>query len=469
MYPDVDHNIHQSFHLLIPTPIYILPLPSHNSLATSLYPTSTIFPSIPPEEKSTKTIIVPLPSATAIMANGCGLPWMRVLEEYPEILAMFLSLMQLFSLSSQAGATSTLTAVAVMVSWIPSTLVFLLILLLLAFLSVFLFLFLDDWQSDPRHRLPYPKPIRHCQDTSSVQGIWTVNSIGRLGNQMGEYATLYALAKMNGHQACILPEMHQHLGSLFHITLPVLHKDMVKRIPWRNYQLHDWMSEEYRHIQGKYVQLTGYPCSWTFYHHLRDEILWQFSFRNHVRDEANQYLARLRGQRRNVTYVGIHVRRGDYVQLMRTTWKGVVADRAYLEKAMGYFRAKYEEPVFVVTSNGMDWCRKNIDASRGDVYFAGDGKELFPGRDFALLAHCNHTIMTIGTFGIWAAYLAKGETIYLANYTLPDSPFLQIFKPSAAFLPEWIGISADLSPLLSLETDPPKPGQQDTDPKQSIN
>ncbi|KAH1181184.1 hypothetical protein KIL84_002118 [Mauremys mutica] len=209
------------------------------------------------------------------------------------------------------------------------------------------------------------------------------------------------------------------------------------------------MSEEYRHIEGKYVRLTGYPCSWTFYHHLRQEILQEFSFHDHVKEEANRYLAGLRGQRRNVTYVGVHVRRGDYVRVMPQVWKGVVADKAYLEKAMGYFRAKYQEPVFVVTSNGMEWCQENIDASRGDVYFSGDGKESSLGRDFAFLAHCNHTIMTIGTFGIWAGYLAEGETIYLANYTLPDSRFLRVFKPLAAFLPEWFGVDADLSTLLN--------------------
>ncbi|EMP42229.1 Galactoside 2-alpha-L-fucosyltransferase 2 [Chelonia mydas] len=181
----------------------------------------------------------------------------------------------------------------------------------------------------------------------------------------------------------------------------------------------------------------------------RDGYNLYFSETRNIPEEANRYLAGLRGQRRNVTYVGVHVRRGDYVQVMGERWKGWVADKAYLEKAMGYFRAKYQEPVFVVTSNGMEWCRENIDASWGDVYFSGDGKESSPGRDFALLAHCNHTIMTIGTFGIWAGYLAGGETIYLANYTLPDSPFLEIFKPAAAFLPEWIGIDADLSPLRS--------------------
>ncbi|XP_065427100.1 galactoside alpha-(1,2)-fucosyltransferase 2-like isoform X2 [Chrysemys picta bellii] len=347
--------------------------------------------------------------------------------------------------------SSLLGAMTAPDSWVPFRLVLQLSLYLLAIMTFSIFLHLSSRfpTARQRHTTKGSPAMPPTTTPPTERGMWTVNSAGRLGNHMGEYATLYALAKMNGRQAYILPEMHQQLAPHFRITLPMVSSDVVQSVPWRNYELHDWMSEEYRHIEGKYVRLTGYPCSWTFYHHLRQEILQQFSFHDHVKEEANQYLAGLRGQRRKVTYVGVHVRRGDYVWVMPQVWKGVVADKAYLEKAMGYFRAKYQEPVFVVTSNGMEWCRENIDASRGDVYFSGDGKESSPGKDFALLAHCNHTIMTIGTFGIWAGYLVGGETIYLANYTLPDSPFLKLFKPAAAFLPEWIGIDADLSPLRS--------------------
>ncbi|XP_044112886.1 galactoside alpha-(1,2)-fucosyltransferase 2 [Neovison vison] len=281
------------------------------------------------------------------------------------------------------------------------------------------------------------------------RGMWTINAIGRLGNQMGEYATLYALAKMNGRPAFIPAEMHSTLAPIFRISLPVLHGSTAGRIPWQNYHLNDWMEERYRHIPGEYVRLTGYPCSWTFYHHLRDEILQEFTLHDHVREDAQKFLRGLQvNGRQPSTFVGVHVRRGDYVHVMPQVWKGVVADRRYLEQALAWFRARYDSPVFVVSSNGMTWCRENIDASRGDVVFAGNGIESSPAKDFALLTQCNHTIMTIGTFGIWAAYLAGGETIYLANYTLPDSPFLKLFKPEAAFLPEWIGIEADLSPLL---------------------
>lgn len=281
--------------------------------------------------------------------------------------------------------------------------------------------------------------------TPQLDGMWTINAIGRLGNQMGQYATLYALAKANGRPAFIPEHMHSTLAPLFRISLPVLHSATAHSITWRNYHLDDWMQERYRHIQDRYVRLTGYPCSWTFYHHLRPEILREFSLHEHVRRQAQAFLGELRVQgSRPRTFVGVHVRRGDYVHVMPRVWKGVVADRGYLQQALDWFRARYPAPVFVVTSNGMAWCRENMDTSRGDVVFAGNGLEGSPGRDFALLTQCNHTVMTIGTFGIWAAYLAGGDTVYLANYTLPDSPFLKLFKPEAAFLPEWVGIAAKL-------------------------
>ncbi|XP_043292305.1 galactoside 2-alpha-L-fucosyltransferase SEC1 isoform X1 [Cervus canadensis] len=276
-------------------------------------------------------------------------------------------------------------------------------------------------------------------------GVFTINAIGRLGNQMGEYATLYALAKMNGRAAFIPPQMHSTLAPIFRITLPVLHDATARSIPWENYHLNDWMEEQYRHIPGEYVRLTGYPCSWTFYHHLRAEILQEFTLHAHVREEAQNFLRGLRvNGSRPSTYVGVHVRRGDYVHVMPNVWKGVVADRRYLEQALDWFRARHRSPLFVITSDDMAWCRRNINSSHQDVVFAGNGRQGSPARDFALLTQCNHTVITVGTFGIWAAYLTGGNTVYLANFTLPGSRFHMVFKPQAAFLPEWVGIAANL-------------------------
>ncbi|XP_006898807.1 PREDICTED: galactoside 2-alpha-L-fucosyltransferase 1 [Elephantulus edwardii] len=289
----------------------------------------------------------------------------------------------------------------------------------------------------------------------SPSGTWTFQPDGRLGNQMGQYATLLALAQLNGRRAYIQQAMHATLAPVFRITLPVLEPKTDERTPWQSLQLHDWMSEEYAHLDDAYLKLSGFPCSWTFFHHIREQIRSEFTLHPHLQREAQELLRPLRlgeAGARPRTFVGVHVRRGDYLEVMPNRWKGVVGDRAYLQQAMDWFRERHEAPIFVVVSNGMAWCRDNIDTSRGDVVFAGDGQETSPARDFALLTQCNHTIMTIGTFGFWAAYLAGGDTVYLANFTLPDSSFLEIFKPEAAFLPEWVGIPADLSPLQEVKT-----------------
>ncbi|XP_075184237.1 galactoside alpha-(1,2)-fucosyltransferase 2-like [Anomaloglossus baeobatrachus] len=285
--------------------------------------------------------------------------------------------------------------------------------------------------------------------SQSGNSVWLIESGGRLGSQMGKYATLYPLAKINGHQPYILPKMHDMLSPLFRIKLPVLPLEVANRMKWKRYLLKNWMLPEYRNISDEHVRFLGTPWSWTFYHHIRDEILREFTFHDYLIEEANEYLAKVRGDRKNVTFIGVHVRRADYVKVMPRDRKGVVADKGYMDKAMAYYRNKYSHPLFVVTSNGMPWCKENINASFGDVHFAGDGKESSPAHDFAVLAHCNHTIMTIGSFGFWPSYMAGGETIYLTNFTLPDSPMMTFFKYEAIYLPEWIGIPTDLSPLIA--------------------
>ncbi|XP_069804059.1 galactoside alpha-(1,2)-fucosyltransferase 2-like [Dendropsophus ebraccatus] len=301
----------------------------------------------------------------------------------------------------------------------------------------------------PSHQYQVQKKTTNQEPT----GMWTIDPIGRLGNLMGEYATLYALAKLNGRRASVMSDMHWSLSRVFKITLPIMNHRDFTHTDWIKVPLHDWMSPEYRYIGHEYVRLTGYPCSWTFYEEVKDKILQEFTFHDHIKQEANNYLSRLQQGRDNVTFVGVHVRRGDYLTIMPEVWKGVLANKQYLQTAMDYFRKKYQNPLFIVTSNGMDWCKENINTTLGDIHFSGDGIEASPTRDFALLAHCNHTIMTIGTFGYWAGYLAGGETIYLSNFTLPDSEFLKIFKYEAAYLPKWIGIPADLSPLQNMTTD----------------
>lgn len=212
--------------------------------------------------------------------------------------------------------------------------------------------------------LPHPSQTSNgspsCpEQSSSLSGTWTITPGGRFGNQMGQYATLLALSQLNGRQAFIQPEMHAALAPVFRISLPVLDPEVDSLTPWQHLVLHDWMSEEYSHLEDPFLKLSGFPCSWTFFHHLREQIRREFTLHDHLREDAQHLLSGLRigpvGIRPH-TFVGVHVRRGDYLKVMPNRWKGVVGDRAYLQQAMDWFRARHKDPIFVVTSNGMKWC-----------------------------------------------------------------------------------------------------------------
>jgi Glycosyl transferase family 11 len=60
--------------------------------------------------------------------------------------------------------------------------------------------------------------------------------------------------------------------------------------------------------------------------------------------------------------------------------------------------------------------------------------------DLAILSHCNHTIMTVGTFGWWAGFLSGGITVYYKNFPAAGSELSLGFYAEDYFLPEWVGL-----------------------------
>ncbi|XP_064461831.1 galactoside alpha-(1,2)-fucosyltransferase 1-like [Ornithodoros turicata] len=285
----------------------------------------------------------------------------------------------------------------------------------------------------------YHAPTRTFRHKANFTGAWTLHTKGRLGNQMSGYALLYALAKLNRRQAYVHPDMYRQLAPFFRITLPLLTRGL-QSLPWKKMEITDnWMSDAYSNISESYVFLTGFPNSWTMYYQYQEEIMAQFRFHDHIIRQTWKTLSKLKARRHNPTFVGVHVRRGDYVAKIRKSYMGVLAIPAFLDRAMWYFRVRYQEPVFVVVSDDIEWCIQNINNALGDVYFPTMGRLTSPGEDLALAGNCNHSIMTIGTFGFWAASLARGMTLYLSNYTRPESdPYFKLH------LPYWMGIPANL-------------------------
>ena len=61
-------------------------------------------------------------------------------------------------------------------------------------------------------------------------------------------------------------------------------------------------------------------------------------------------------------------------------------------------------------------------------------------QDLAILASCNHTVMTTGSYSWWAAWLANGTAVYYADYPTRGSYLSRLFRSEDYYHPKWIGI-----------------------------
>lgn len=75
------------------------------------------------------------------------------------------------------------------------------------------------------------------------------------------------------------------------------------------------------------------------------------------------------------------------------------AEQRSLQQTLDWSRAHASALIFMVSDNGMAWCRQDSDASGADGVLASNGTEGSPAKDSALLTQCNHTITTTEMLG----------------------------------------------------------------------
>ena len=254
----------------------------------------------------------------------------------------------------------------------------------------------------------------------------TINNGGRLGNRLCQYASLWALQldDVRFRPAWMLPDMRSALSSLFSgLSLPTLSEACVKRS--RNM----W-KVSYHHIdradlgpKDRPLLLLDNPCDLLRFDKHREAMFRELTFRNDMREEAQQRLREhtkaLCMDPRDCTYVAVHVRRTDYAKQVQLMYNGTLVGETYLARALEVCRRRYRRPVFVVCSDDLAWVRQRL---RGpDVVIAGAAGDDSAHGDMVLLAQCNHTIVTHGTFGYMSAYLARGDVVRPTRFGRRDA------------------------------------------------
>lgn len=143
--------------------------------------------------------------------------------------------------------------------------------------------------------------------------------------------------------------------------------------------------------------------------------------------------------------VGVHVRVGDVLSQGAFSYGFTVPAASYFTQAANYLTANVTSPVqFIVATNGLDWTKKNIGlealhrnrSNTSVVYSEGHSA----GFDMALLASCDVIIISTGSYGWWAAWLANTTNVYYRYWPRPGSYISTIFTCEDYFPPHWIGL-----------------------------
>ena len=261
---------------------------------------------------------------------------------------------------------------------------------------------------------------------------------------------MYSFARKYGLRYFVTEAQYEQLTYYFEpesLALSVLERDLphyfltllgfkLSRLAWltpwsridhidNNFN-YDQISDTGLHT-GRAINIGDFPNEVRHFAPYLPDIRAKFRLRERFRSRAAASLA-VELSHRNIgwsegTWVGVHNRRGDYGHHLAALYGLDLLEPGYFQRAMQRFNSEYSNVIFIIVTDDMDWAESNLMFPGLQVVFAGHKKVLEKdvnhplataddiGDDLALLAACNHTILSYGTFGQWAALLAGGKVV----------------------------------------------------------
>lgn len=101
--------------------------------------------------------------------------------------------------------------------------------------------------------------------------------------------------------------------------------------------------------------------------------------------------------------VSVHIRRGDFAK-SRLIGHEMKID--YYQKAIQYLQDKYEDVVFYIFSDDLEWVKQNLNV-KATVKYADYRCENGEIVDLLMMSKCRHGIMSASTFSWWGSWLKE--------------------------------------------------------------
>ena len=251
-----------------------------------------------------------------------------------------------------------------------------------------------------------------------------IGYLGRLGNQMFQFASTVGIAKNLDLDARFPVENTVRYRPSGPFS-PILERNQdikcdlteVFDIPSEYFIKASDLKIDYFYMESKFefnpevlslpdnCGINGYFQSERYFKENRDLIISLFSFKSDYSIPASKYIETIREDRKAPIIASIHVRRGDYLMYPD---HHPSCPREYYDKAVENLINKFGKINFIVFSDDAEWCRKVFS---DPIYTISDLKN--PYTELCAMSLCDHHIIANSSFSWWGSWLNIKEDKYI--------------------------------------------------------
>jgi hypothetical protein len=231
-----------------------------------------------------------------------------------------------------------------------------------------------------------------------------LGNLGRLANQMFQYASLKGIATHRGYEFCIPPKevfgqkdpmVNKDLNLYDIFDIETTNKIELTKSPILQERVHTFDEELFINCSDN-IDLFGYYQTEKYFKHIEDEIRSDFSFNLELHDKCSEFISSLSSE-----VISLHIRRGDYI----TNPNHPVQSIEYYEKALELLPNDVSVLVF---SDDFKWCNEQPIFNDDRFMIA---QESSVDADLCMMSVCNYHIIANSSFSWWGAWLADSQKI----------------------------------------------------------
>ena len=233
-----------------------------------------------------------------------------------------------------------------------------------------------------------------------------LGNLGRLANQMFQYASIKGIARNRGYEFYIPPRnifgkrdpLVQQSDTIIYDVFDLESNNNLGLLPNQVLmeRVHTFDEELFINCPDN-ADLFGYYQTEKYFKHIEDEIRKDFTFKEELQELCDSFI------KDNFVYrdvISLHIRRGDYT-----------ANPNHPTQDIEYYRQALNQmpdlPV-IVFSDDPEWCNQQ-------EFFSSDRFAISEGNatdaDLCLMSLCKYHIIANSSFSWWGAWLAKSEKV----------------------------------------------------------